>query len=127
MATVVSVALLLFLGVSGIQSFLGDWGLVETLMQRASNLGQLAFAMAGLGAGAGALLKRPWTGKAALFFAGAVAFTAWAGPVAWGEAGPLRSLLDAGLGFLLGFVLYLGVRRIGKVEAPAGGSPNPES
>ena len=127
MATVVSVALLLFLGVSGIQSFLGDWGLVENLMQRASNLGQLVFAMAGLGAGAGALLKRPWTGKAALVFAGAVAFTAWAGPVAWGEAGPFRSLLDAGLGFLLGFVLYLGVRRVGQGEAPAGGSPNPES
>ena len=114
LALVVSVALLLFFGVSGIQSFLGDWGLAETVSQRLANLGQLVFAVAGLTAGTGAILKRGWTGKATLVFAGAVAFTAWAGPVAWGEAGIFRSLLDGVLGFLVGCVLYLGVRGVGK-------------
>ena len=107
---VASVALLLFLGGSSIQSFLGDLSLPETLWQRIANLGQLLCAVAGLSAGVGALLKRRWAGRVALVFAGAVSFTAWIGSVAWEDAGIFRSLLDAGLGFLLGYVLYLGVR-----------------
>jgi len=120
---VVSVAVLLFLGGSSVQSFLKDWALVETLGQRFANLGQLLAAVTGLSAGIGAILRRPWTRNVALAFAAAVAFTAWAGPVAWGESGIFRGLLDAGLGFLLGYVLYLGVRGAGRPETEQGPAP----
>jgi hypothetical protein len=115
-AFIAPTALLLFLGVSSVQSFLKDWSLVETAGQRVANLGQLLAAAAGIGAGVGAALKRSWTGVSALVFAATLAFATWAGPVAWGESGMLRSLPDAGLAFLLGYVLYLGVRRAGGTE-----------
>jgi hypothetical protein len=123
----ISAVLLLFFGGSGLQSFLKDWVLVETSWQRVANIGQLLLAVTGLCAGIGAVAKRPWTGKAALAFAGAVAFTAWAKPVAWAESGVVQGLLDAGLGFLLAYLLYLGVRgagRAGKVEGS--GPPSSE-
>jgi hypothetical protein len=121
---VVSAALLLFLGCSSVQSFLVDWALVETAGQRVADLAELLAAATGIGAGVGAVLKRPWTGRSALVFAATLAFTAWAGPLARGESGIFRSLPDAGLAFLLGYVLYLGVRSAGKAEPDGGGSPS---
>ena len=120
---VVSAALLLFLGCSSVQSFLVDWALVETAGQRAADLAELLAAATGIGAGVGAVLKRPWTGRSALVFAATLAFTAWAGPVARGESGILGSLPNAGLAFLLGYVLYLGVRRTGNSEPEKGAAP----
>jgi hypothetical protein len=114
---ILSVGFLLFIGGSGIQGFLGDWALVETRMQRAANFGQLAMAVTGLGAGFGAILKRSWTPKMAKGFVGAVAFTAGVAVMAWGGEGALTGLVSAGLGFLIGFVLYLGVRGVGAVDS----------
>ena len=130
---VLSVGFLLFIGGSGIQGFLADWALVETPMQRAANVGQLAMAVTGLGAGLGAILKRAWTPKVARGFVGAVTFTAGVAVMAWGGEGALTGLFSGGLGFLIGYVLYLGVRGVGAADlatdsSSAGADPGfPES
>jgi hypothetical protein len=120
---VVSAGLLLFIGCSNVQSFLEDWALAETARQWVANLAQLLAAATGIAAGVGAVLNRTWTGRSALVFAATLAFTAWAGPLARGESGIFRSLPDAGLAFLLGYVLYLGVRRTGNSEPEKGAAP----
>ena len=112
-----SVGFLLFIGGSGIQGFVSDWALVETPMQRAANFGQLAMAVTGLGAGLGAILRRAWTPRVAKGFVGAVTFTAGVAVMAWGGEGALTGLVSAGLGFLIGYVLYLGVRGVGAADS----------
>lgn len=106
----ISAFLLLFLGLSGVQGFFGDWGDVETLGQRVATIGQGVFGVLGLVAGAGAVLKRRWAGTAALAFALSVGFTAAFASVAWGGSGLGVGLASGALGLLLGLVLFLGVR-----------------
>ncbi len=52
-----------------------------------------------------------------------MAFVASAGPVAFGEFGILRAVPDAALGFLIGFLPYLGVREVGRTKT----DPEPSS
>ena len=75
-------------------------------------------ALTGLGAGVGAILRRGWTRRLAQAFVLAVTVTAGVAPMAWGDVGALIGLLDAGLGFLIGYVIYLGVRRVWEPAPP---------
>jgi len=111
---VASVGLLLFFGLSALQGSVDDWGMVETLGQRFANLGQLLYGVSGLAAGIGGLMKRAWTGVAALVFAVSAGATAGLASVYWGGAGLLTGLASGGLGLLIGYLLYLGVRGVGK-------------
>lgn len=107
--TIASV-LLLVLGVGGLQGLRNNLGSSETLFQHSVLLGQIVLGVAGVTAGVGGLRRKPWAGAWTLLFAAGMAYSAGAGPVAWGETGWPRGALDASLGFLIGFVLYLGVR-----------------
>ena len=107
----VSVAFLLFLGASGCQNFFGDWGDVETLGQRACNIGQAVFGLSGLLAGVGAILKRPWAQPAALAFAVSAGITSGLASVVWGGTNVATGFGSGALGLLLGLVLYLGLGR----------------
>ena len=112
----VSVALLLYMGLSGLQGFFTDWPLVENLGQRLVGVAQVTFGLAGLAAAVGALLKKPWTGMVALVFSFGTGAAAGLAPVFWGDAGPLTGVASGGLGFLIGYLLYLGVRGAGRVQ-----------
>jgi len=104
-----SVVLLLFFGVSGLQSFFGDWGHSGTLGQKLCGVGQATFGTCGLLAGAGAILKRSWAGPVALAFAVSGGITAGLAPVAWGDSNLATGIASGGLGFLIGILLYWGV------------------
>ena len=106
----ISAFLLLFLGLSGVQGSVGDWGDAETLGQRVCTIGQGVFGILGLVAGTGAVLKRRWAGTVALAFAGAAAVTSGLASVAWGGSGIGVGIASGALGLLLGLLLYLGVR-----------------
>jgi len=120
----VSVALLLYVGLAGLQGFFDDLDGVENLGQRLANVSQLLYGSAGLGAATGAILKRSWTGKVALVFAFGAGSTAGLASVFWGESGIPTGLASGGLGFLIGYLLYLGVRRAGAEDE---GLPGPDS
>lgn len=104
-----SVVLLLLLGVAGLQGFLNDFDEVETLGQRIHTLAQISFAFTGVAAGVGAIMRKRWAGTVALLFAFAVAVAAGLAPVVWGDAGTASGVASAGVAFLIGFVLHLGV------------------
>ena len=74
-------------GLSGLQSFLGDWSLATTLGQRISTVGQGVFGACGVLAGTGAVLKRKWGEVAALAFAVSAGITAGLASMAWGGSG----------------------------------------
>jgi hypothetical protein len=114
-----SIAFLLFLGLSGIQSCLSDWSLVTTPAQRACTIGQAVFGTFGLLAGIGAVIKRRWAGPAALVFAVSGGLTAGLATVAWGGAGLGTGVASGGLGLLLGTLLYLGISD----PSPSSGRP----
>lgn len=111
---VLAAALLILLGAGGAQGLWNNLGTAETLFQYSVFGGQVVLSVAGVAAGLGALLRKAWAGPAALIFALGMAYAAGAGPVAWGEVGWPRGTVDAGIGFLIGFVLFLGVRGAGK-------------
>jgi hypothetical protein len=113
----VSVVLLLFLGLSGIQSFFGDWGDVETLGQRACNVGQAAFGVSGLLAGLGAIFRKSWAGPVALGFAVSAGLTAGIAPVVWGGSEIAVGFGSGAVGLLLGLLFFLGVREPGATPA----------
>ncbi len=104
-----SVVLLLFFGVSGLQSFLGDWGLAGTFGQKLCGVGQATFGTCGLLAGVGAILKRSWAGPVALAFAVSGGMTAGLASVAWGDSNLATGIASGGLGFLIGILLYWGI------------------
>ena len=104
-----SVAFLLFLGLSGIQSCFSDWNLVTTVGQRACTIGQATFGVFGILAGGGAIFKRRWAGPAALAFAVSGGVTAGLASIVWGESGLGAGLASGALGLLLGVLLYLGI------------------
>ena len=105
----VSVAFLLFLGLSGLQSFIGDWGFASTLAQKICGVGQVAFGVCGVLAGVGAIFHRRWAGPVALAFAIFGGLTAGLASVAWGEESPATGLASGALGFLIGILLYWGI------------------
>ena len=105
----VSVVFLLFLGVSGLQSFFSDWGLASTLGQKLCGIGQATFGSCGLLAGVGAILKRRWAGPAALAFAVSGGITAGLASVVWGETSLATGAASGALGFLIGLLLYWGI------------------
>ena len=107
----VSVVFLLFLGLSGVQNFFRDWGLVGTLGQMLSGLGQLTFGASGLLAGVGAVLKQWWARPAALVFAVSGGITAALSSIAWGGADMVTGIASGVLGFLIGILLYWGIGR----------------
>ena len=107
---VVSAVLLILLGAGGLQGLWNNLGTAESLFQHSISAGQLVLGVAGLAAGVGALFRQRWAGSAALVFALGMGYAAGAGPVAWGEVGWPRGLLDAALGFLIGAVLFFGIR-----------------
>jgi len=104
-----SVVFLLLLGVAGLEGFLNDFDQVETLGQRIHTLAQVSFGIAGVAAAIGAILRERWARTVALVFAFSVALTAGLAPVVWGDAGTASGIASAGLAFLIGMVLYLGV------------------
>jgi hypothetical protein len=112
----VSVAFLLFFGVSGLQSFFNDWGLASSLGQKFCGIGQATFGTCGLLAGVGAILKRRWAGSAALAFAVAGGITAALASVAWGETNLATGVASGAFGFLIGLLLYWGID--GRVAPP---------
>ncbi len=120
----ISVVFLLFFGLSGLQGFFTDWPLVETVGQRLVNLAQLTFGTTGLAAALGAIRKKPWAGPLALVFASGAGAAAGLAPVFWGESGPLTGLASGLLGFLIGFLLYLGVRNVGVPDAERDPAPS---
>lgn len=123
----ISVVLLLFMGLSGLQGFFSDFPLVENLGQRFVNLAQLTFGLTGLGAAIGGILKKHWTGRVASVFPFGAGVAAGLAPVYWGESGPLTGIASGLLGFLIGYLLYMGVRRVGHPEEGVGSaSPPPD-
>ena len=106
--------LLILLGAGGAQGLLNNLGTAETLFQYSVFAGQIVLSVAGIAAGLGGLTRRRWAGPMALVFSLGMAYAAGAGPVAWGEVAWPRGVLDAGIGFLIGFVLFLGVRSPGE-------------
>lgn len=104
-----SVAFLIFLGLSGIQSCINDWSSASTLGQKLCSVGQAVFGVSGLLAGSGAMLKKPWAGPLTMIFAISGGVTAGIATVVWGGAGIGAGIGSGGLGLLLGMVLYLGV------------------
>ncbi len=107
---ILAATLLIALGVGGFQGLWNNLGTADTVFQYSVFGGQVLLGLAGIVAGLGGLLGKPWAGAAALFFAAGMAYAAGAGPVAWGEVAWPRGLADAGIGFLIGFILFLGVR-----------------
>lgn len=107
---ILAASLLIVLGLGGFQGLWNNLGNAETAFQRTVFAGQALLGVAGVVAGLGGLLKKPWAGATALCFAAGMAYVAGAGPVAWGEVAWPRGIVDAGIGFLIGLVLYLGVR-----------------
>ena len=105
----VSVVFLLFLGISGLQSFFGDWGLASNLGQRLCGVGQASFGTCGLLAGVGAIYKRKWAGPAAIAFAVSGGITTGLASVAWADANLVTGIASGALGFLLGIVLFWGI------------------
>jgi hypothetical protein len=105
----ISVVLLFLLGLSGLQSFLGDWSLATTLGQRISTVGQGVFGACGVLAGTGAVLKRKWGEVAALAFAVSAGITAGLASMAWGGSGLGAGFASGCLGFLIGILLYWGI------------------
>jgi hypothetical protein len=103
-------ALLIFFGAGGLQGLWNNLGNAETLFQQSVFVGLLLLGFAGLAAGLGGLMRKAWAGPAALLFALGMAYAAGVGPVAWGEVGWSRGALHMGIGFLIGIVLYSGVR-----------------
>lgn len=111
--------LLVLLGAGGLQGLWNNLGTAETLFQQSINAAQFILGVSGIAAGLGALLRKSWAGPAALVFALGMAYAAGAGPVAWGEVGWPRGMLEASIVFLVAFVLFLGVRKAGdNEEAP---------
>jgi len=104
-----SVGFLLFFGLSGLQSFLGDWGLATTFGQKLCGVGQATFGTCGLLAGVGAILKRGWAGPIALIFALSGGITAGLASVVWGGSNLGTGAASGGLGFLIGILLYWGI------------------
>ena len=104
-----SVALLLFVGLSGLQGSIADWSLASDSGQRLSAVGQLIFGVSGLAAGLGGILGKPWTAPAALVFAVSAGATAGLATVVWGGGGVGEGIGSGGLGLFLGMLLYLGV------------------
>jgi hypothetical protein len=104
-----SVVFLIFLGLSGLQSSLTDWRLVETMGQAVCVLGQATFGGAGLLAGVGAILNRSWARACAMVFALACGMTAGLSSVVWGSADYGTGIASGALGLLLGILLYLGI------------------
>ena len=104
-----SAAFLLFLGLSGIQSFVSDWPLVTTLGQRVCTIGQAVFGTFGLLAGLGAAFRRKWAESAALVFSVSGGLTAGLATVVWGHSGLGTAIASGGLGLLLGILLYMGI------------------
>lgn len=118
-----SVFFLLLLGVAGLQGFLNDFHEAETLGQRIQTLTQISFGLTGIVAGIGAMMRQRWAGTLALVFAVAVSLAAGLAPVVWGDAGVGSGMASAGLAFLIGIALYLGVSgRRGETE-PDGKTP----
>ncbi len=112
-----SAAFLIFLGLSGLQSCISDWPLASGFPQRLENVGQAVFGVLGVLAGVGSFLGRPWAAPLALAFAISAGVTAGLTTLAWGGAGVASGIGSAGLGFLLGGLLYFGV---------TGSEPRPE-
>jgi hypothetical protein len=104
-----SAAFLIFLGLSGIQSWISDWPVAATPGQRLCTVGQALFGVSGLLAGFGAVLKRPWAAPFAMVFAVSAGATAGLASVVWGGSGVGVGIGSGALGLLLGTVLYLGV------------------
>jgi len=115
--------LLILLGAGGLQGLWNNLGTSETLFQQSINVAQFLLGVAGIAAGVGALLRRSWAGPAALVFALGMAYAAGAGPVAWGEVGWPRGMLEGGIIFLVAFVLFLGVRGAGRGDSAQGAQP----
>lgn len=106
-----SVVLLLFLGVAGLDGFVDDLHGVRTVGQGIATGGQLTFGLAGISAALGAILEKGWVGTVALVFALAAGLTAGLAPVVWGDSGIVTGTASGGLGLLMGAALYLGVKR----------------
>jgi hypothetical protein len=104
-----SATFLLFLGLSGLQSFVSDWSLAETVGQRLCTVGQATYGACGIVAGAGAILKKSWAGVFALAFAISAGLTAGLASVAWGGADLATGVASGGLGLLIGILLYWGI------------------
>jgi hypothetical protein len=110
-----SVAFLIFLGLSGIQSSISDWPVAGNFGQRLCSVGQAVFGLSGLLAGLGAMFKRPWAAPVTLVFAISGGLTAGLATVVWGGSGLGGGIGSGALGILLGMLLYLGV------TGPSGG------
>lgn len=104
-----SVVALLFLGMSGLQSFFGDWGIATGLGQRLCGIGEALYGASGLLAALGALLRRRWALWVCLAFSVSLGITAGLAAVAWGEANLITGIASGGLGFLIGMVLRWGI------------------
>jgi hypothetical protein len=91
------------------------------------NLAQLTFGLSGLGAAIGGILKKPWTGRVASVFPFGAGVASGLAPVYWGQSGPLTGIASGLLGFLIGYLLYMGVRGAGQPEEDVGSaSPPPD-
>ncbi|MGD2122808.1 MAG: hypothetical protein PVJ76_13730 [Gemmatimonadota bacterium] len=104
-----SAALLLFLGLSGVQSFFSDWPLASNPGQRLCTVGQGVFGISGLLAGLGSTFKKRWAAPFALVFAVSAGGTAGLATVVWAGSGLGAGIGSGALGLLLGILLYLGV------------------
>lgn len=105
---ILSALLLIALGAGSVTGI--EIGTVDTVLKGSVLAGQLVLFAAGVAGGVGALMGRRWAARAALVLAAALAYVAGVGPVAWGEVTWSRGLLDAIVGFGIGFLVYLGVR-----------------
>jgi hypothetical protein len=103
------VVFLIFLGLSGVQGAVGDWGLSSTVGQRLSAVGQGIFGVCGLVAGIGSILKKRWAGAFAAAFAVSAGITAGLASVVWGGSNLATGFASGALGLLIGFLLYRGV------------------
>lgn len=107
-------SLLVYTGISGISRFPQEFRDSETLLQRVTEVGVLAYGIAGVVAAIALLLRHRWAVPAAVAWAVAVAYTGSLAPVSFGGTsvwiGVASGILSALVGAAVVWLARIGAR-----------------